>query len=207
MATVETISACENVWQFFSWLPQFFSWFSQFMSVAADIATVVAVFVAVCVAREWSLWKKQVIAQRGHDIALEAVEELRKYENLLNAARYRPTDTAEYNDEHFEDADDFLKQAGQSRQEVVRLCDQVGDLGLGTAAKKSAMALLHCEDKIKRTLKRAREASDRSDEKEKWNYLSDFFWSPGVDNELSLELEKCQDKLRNILLDVVRISH
>jgi len=89
------------------------SWVNFHSGTLSDLATVIAVIYAV---REWSRWKRQTIAHRAHDVALDAIEELRAYGNRLNAARMCPTNAAisSFDNTNFEDADIFCKKRGKA---------------------------------------------------------------------------------------------
>ena len=202
MASVEVMTACENVCRDFgSWLP-------VLTSVLADLATIIAVLIAAYAANEWSRWKRQTIAHRVHDVALDAIEELRAYGNRLNAARMCPTNAAisSFDNTNFEDANAFLQEAMESRTEVIRLCELANDLGPGAKVKELSARLVHDEAKVRRHLRKARHAYDRDNVDGMCTHLGKLFWRPGAETALDQELSRSQTVLREALLKLIRFS-
>ncbi len=181
------------------------SWVNFHSGTLSDLATVIAVIYAV---REWSRWKRQTIAHRAHDVALDAIEELRAYGNRLNAARMCPTNLAisSFGNTNFEETDAFLQKARESRTEVIRLCELANDLGPGAKVKKLSARLVHDEAKIRRHLEDARNAYGRDNIDGMCAHLNKFFLSPGADTELDQELSRSQRVLREALLKLIRFS-
>jgi hypothetical protein len=181
------------------------SWVNFHSGTLSDLATVIAVIYAV---REWSRWKRQTIAHRAHDVALDAIEELRTYSNLLNAARMCPTNAAitDFDSKNFSEAESFLLRAQVSRTEVIRLCELTNDLGLGEEARKLANRLAHGEARIRRPFQSARSAFDRGKVDKMCEHLNAFFRHPGAETSLDLEILQSQESLREILLKLIRFS-
>lgn len=201
MASADVMSACENVCRDFS------TWFPLFASVAADVATVLGVGAAIIFASTWARWKRQTLAHKGHSIALDCLEDLRKFQNCLNAARIRPTLSVDYTDADFDKAFRHLTEAGQICSDITLRCELIADLGIDSEAIDAANKLVYLQGRVRRPLQRARDAHNTWQVDQKFNHLSEFFWSLGSETALDKDVDQNIEQLRITLRRIARMPY
>ncbi len=200
MVPAETITVCENVCMDFGfWLP-------SLLSTLGDAATVVAVFIALYAAMEWTKWKKQTVSQSGHEIAKEALLALRSFNNHLNASRVRPGHTGGFSDDDFREVGRLMALATSIRLQLSDKCYLLEELGLNGEVGSAATNLIHLEANISRLLSSARWAHDNGIDEQKWANLDKFFYGSTGAKELDQAIECDTEKLRAILREIAQIK-